>query len=83
MSNEAIKIFSSNFEYKSSSDIAILLRKRRLELRLKQAELANILQVSQSRISKLEDGKYGDNLIFWLSLLEALEFDLRTLKNSN
>ena len=62
-------------------NMSFLLIARRKNLNLTQLELANKLGVSQSRISKIENGKLINDLPFWITLLSVLNLDLKSFKS--
>ena len=62
-------------------EMSFLLIARRRDLNLTQLELANKLGVSQSRISKIENGKLINDLPFWITLLNVLNLDLKNFKS--
>jgi transcriptional regulator with XRE-family HTH domain len=51
------------------------IRERRLELKLKQSELASILGIPQPRISELEGGAFIDDPERLIALCRALKTD--------
>lgn len=61
---------------KSIRDVATLVRGRRRELGLSQAELASRAGVSRQWVSAFEVGKPGAELRLVLALLEALDLRL-------
>ena len=68
-------------DFKSTEEISKLLKKRRKNLKISQKELSEILGVSQSRISKIENGKFLDDFIFWGKLLKTLKVTQEHIQN--
>ena len=56
------------------------IRERRLKLGLSQMELAQLSNISQGNISKIENGTQAMTLFHWLDLNEVLKLGLRREK---
>lgn len=62
----------------TTEDFAVLMRSRRRELKLSQAQLAEQIGVSRQWVIDIEKGKPRAELALVLSVLEALGIQLQT-----
>ncbi|HHU94900.1 MAG TPA: helix-turn-helix transcriptional regulator [Alcaligenaceae bacterium] len=62
----------------TTEDFAVLVRSRRRELKLSQAQLAEQIGVSRQWVIDIEKGKPRAELALVLSVLEALGIQLQT-----
>ena len=60
----------------TAKDLAEVIRKRRLELKIQQSELAEITGIPQSNLSRIERGQISATLETYLKLMRALGIDL-------
>lgn len=60
----------------TAKDLAEVIRKRRLELKIQQSELAEITGIPQSNLSRIERGQISATLETYLKLMSALGIDL-------
>lgn len=63
--------------------IGEIIRKKRNELGLTQADVANSIGVCMQHYSRIERGIYVPSLQTFLSICEVLDFDIRQLVTSN
>ena len=60
----------------TAKDLAEVIRKRRLELKIQQGELAEITGIPQSNLSRIERGQISATLETYLKIMSALGIDL-------
>jgi HTH-type transcriptional regulator / antitoxin HipB len=63
----------------SVSELGALIRARRREMKLRQADLSSISGVDQSNLSKIERSQIPATLETYLRLLEPLGIDLQAV----
>lgn len=62
--------------------LGALIRERRKNKKLTQAQLAELVGLSSRHIGKLEDGTYSPKLSTYLNISKVLDFDLDDVKSA-
>ena len=69
---------NENMELKQK--FATVVRKKRLNSHITQEHLAEIVEISEVYLRKIETGKATPNWIIWLKLCTALDIDLTEMQ---